>query len=64
MKKVYIHPEELELQDALRPRWYIIRYNNKVRLYWDYIVMTLAIYNCIWTPLTISFDWAISMDET
>lgn len=21
--------------------------------------MTLAIYNCLWTPLTISFDWAI-----
>ena len=26
--------------------------------------MTLAIYNCIWTPLTISFDWAIDQDQS
>lgn len=26
--------------------------------------MTLAIYNCIWTPLTISFDWAMEMGKT
>lgn len=25
--------------------------------------MTLAIYNCLWTPLTISFDWAMEQDE-
>jgi len=26
--------------------------------------MTIAIYNCIWTPLTISFDWAMEMDKS
>ena len=26
--------------------------------------MILAIYNCIWTPLTVSFDWAIMMGKT
>ena len=25
--------------------------------------MTIAIYNCIWTPLTISFDWAVDQEE-
>ena len=26
--------------------------------------MTIAIYNCLWTPLTISFDYAIKLDES
>ena len=26
--------------------------------------MTIAVYNCLWTPLTISFDWAIKQEET
>ena len=26
--------------------------------------MTIAIYNCIWTPLTVSFDYAKTVDET
>ena len=26
--------------------------------------MTLAIYNCLWTPLTISFDWAEEVAES
>ena len=59
-----IHPEERELQDALRFRWYIIKRSSKFRENWDYIVMTLAIWNCIWTPLTISFDWAYEYDAT
>ena len=25
--------------------------------------MTLAIYNCLWTPLTVSFDYAIKLDK-
>jgi len=25
--------------------------------------MILAIYNCTWTPLTISFDWAMITDD-
>ena len=58
-KSKLLHPEEIALQDALTDRWYIIRKRGKFREYWDYIVMTIAIYNCIWTPLTISFDWAI-----
>ena len=58
-----MHPEERELQDALRKRWYIIPKSSRYREYWDYIVMTIAIYNCIWTPLTISFDWAVNQEE-
>ena len=54
-----LHPDELALSDALRDRSYIIPKRSKFREYWDYVVMTIAIYNCIWTPLTISFDWAI-----
>lgn len=50
--------------DALKYRSYIIPKRNKWRQYWEYVVMTLAIYNCLWTPLTISFDWAKYQDET
>ena len=57
-EKKKLHPEEVELQDAIRHRWYIIKRSSKFREYWDYIVMILAIWNCVWTPLTISFDWA------
>lgn len=48
----------------MRYRWYIIKRGSELRAYWDYIVMTLAIYNCVWTPLTISFDWAQLIDES
>ena len=54
--------EEAAVKDSLKYRWYIIPLRSKFREYWDYIVMTLAIYNCIWTPLTISFDWAREVD--
>ena len=57
--KKEVHPEEMALQDAMRERWYIIPKRGRFREYWDYVVMVLAVYNCIWTPLTISFDWAI-----
>ena len=57
-----LHSEEQELQDAIRKRWYSIPRNSLFREYWEYIVMTLAIYNCLWTPLTISFDYAIKLD--
>ena len=33
------------------------------REYWEYLVMTIAVYNCLWTPLTISFDWAIDQED-
>ena len=56
--------EEEKYRDSIRYRWYIIPKRSKYREYWDYIVMTLAIYNCLWTPLTISFDWAKHTDET
>lgn len=50
-------------EDATRPRWYIIPRRNRWREYWEYIVMSVAIYNCIWTPLTISFDLPKKMEE-
>jgi len=58
-----MHPDERALLDALRHRPFIIRRRSNTREYWDYVVMTLAIYNCIWTPLTVSFDWAKEVDE-
>ena len=61
-KSKQIHPDERALIDALRHRPFIIRRRSNTREYWDYVVMTLAIYNCIWTPLTVSFDWAKEMD--
>lgn len=62
-RKQKMHPDEANLQDAIRPRWFIIRKSSRFRERWDYIVMTLAIYNCLWTPLTVSFDWAMRMDD-
>ena len=62
-KGPHIDKDALELEDSLRDRWYIIRQRSQFREYWEYLVMTLAIYNCTWTPLTISFDWAMDQDE-
>ena len=55
---------EYELQEDLRQRWFILSKRSKYKEWWDYVVMTLAIYNCLWTPLTISFDWAEYTDRT
>ena len=57
-RKRVMHKDELELEDSIRERWYIIKQRSKFREYWDYLVMTVAIYNTLWTPLTISFEWA------
>ena len=58
-----LHKDEIDLQNSIKHRNYIIKRRSKFREYWDYIVMTLAIYNCIWTPLTVSFVWAIEQDD-
>ena len=58
-----LHKDEIDLQNSIKHRNYIIKRRSKFREYWDYIVMTLAIYNCIWTPLTVSFEWAIIQDD-
>ena len=55
--------EEAAVKDYLRDRWYIFEKRSRFREYWDYIVMFLAIYNCCWTPLTISFDWADRQED-
>ena len=55
---------EQEFVDMVRKRWYIIPRNSKFVSRWENIVMTLAIYNCCWTPLTVSFDWAVKVEET
>ena len=59
-----IHQEEYDYQDAIRSRWYVLDKNGDFRSYWDLLVMILALYNCLWTPLTVSFDYAIQLDET
>lgn len=56
--------EESAVRDSMRDRWYIMEKRSSIREYWDYVVMTLAIYNCIWTPLTISFDWAEKQEDS
>ena len=53
-----LNGEEESLLDAMKYRSYIISSRGNFKEYWDYVVMTIAIYNCIWTPLTISYDWA------
>ena len=55
----------LEIQeDKIRPRRFIIKSSNSEFLnYFEYLVMTLAIWNAVWTPLTISFDRAAELGE-
>ena len=53
-----IDEENRVLIDALRIRPYIIRERSNLREYWDYIIIVITIYNCVWMPLTLSFDWA------
>ena len=48
------------LDDLRRLRWYVIdTRQSKPYEIWYYIVMLSAVVNSIWTPLTISFDYAI-----
>ena len=39
-------------------RFIIVSSRNKFLNYFEYLVMTLAIWNACWTPLTISFERA------
>ena len=32
--------------------------------YFEYLVMLLAIWNAVWTPLTIAYEIASNMDES
>ena len=51
-------------QDMIMPRKFIIKSSNSQFLnYFEYLVMILAIWNALWTPLTIAFDHAASMAE-
>ena len=63
IKRGGLHKDELAHIDAIRERWFIIDKHGSFRGYWDLLVMSLAIYNCVWTPLTVSFDYAIRKDE-
>lgn len=40
--------------------FYMIRVNNPNKIYWDIIIIVLALYNCLETPIEIAFDpsWA------
>ena len=40
-----------------------MRCNNEYRKYWDGVIMVFAVYSSVWTPLTISFSWAIDQDS-
>lgn len=51
-------------QDMIRPRRFIIKSSDSAFLnYFEYLVMILAIWNALWTPLTIAFDHAAEMSE-
>ena len=49
-------------QDMIQPRRFIIKSTSSQFLnYFEYLVMILAIWNALWTPLTIAFDHAAEM---
>ena len=51
-------------QDQIRRRDFIIKSSTSEFLgYFEYLVMSLAIWNAIWTPLTISFERASDLSE-
>ena len=43
----------------IRYRPYIISFRSDTKRYWDYFIIIIALYNAVWTPLTVSFDYAI-----
>ncbi len=44
-------------EDMIKPRRFILISSTSQFLnYFEYLVMVLAIWNAIWTPLTIAFD--------
>ena len=50
-------------EDMIKPRKFILISSTSEFLnYFEYLVMVLAIWNAIWTPLTIAFDRAAEMD--
>ena len=52
------------VDNAVRPRAYIIN-PQKSRLYnyWYMIVMMAAIFNSIWTPMAISFEYIMKLNQ-
>ena len=56
----------LEIQQKMiTPRRFIIKSSTSEFLnYFEYLVMIMAIWNAIWTPLTIAFDVAKDMGES
>jgi len=54
-----------EKDDLTRPRRFIMNSTESQFLnYFEYLVMTLAIWNALWTPLTISFVRAQEIGES
>lgn len=58
-----IDKEEAAFNDMVRDRWFIISFRSEKKQYWDYFVIIVALYNAIWTPFTVSFDYAIKIDS-
>jgi len=54
---------QMELEDAIRPRWYILSSRSNKRFVWDVIIIIFAIQNGITLPLQIAFDSQISKEE-
>ena len=56
--------DELDKEDnKVKGRYIIDSRNNDSLNYFEYLVMTLAIWNAIWTPLTIAFARAKELGE-
>ena len=41
----------------------VISRHNPWRKKWDYFIMILAIYNCLWLPIEISFEPPVSIND-
>ena len=47
---------QIELEDAIRPRQFILSSRSNKRFVWDVIIIIFAIQNGITLPLQIAFD--------
>ena len=54
-----IDKDELHFNDMIRERPYIISFRSDYKRYWDLFIILIALYNAVWTPLTVSFEYAI-----
>jgi len=54
----FVDKDEVEYQDAIKPRKYILMDNTAFKYYWNLFIIVFAIYNMVSIPMTLFFEEA------